>query len=156
MRHLAPYAVAALLAAAACESPPATAEEEPVQTIDLAAHQWKDRVILLFAPASSNSDYTKMSDALKKRTAGVKDRDLVVYRLFFDEPGSRGDQPLAKGTAKSLASRYDVESNEFTYLLIGKDGEVKTRSNTAVAVDDIFSTIDAMPMRQREMSKAKD
>ena len=40
----------------------------------------------------------------------------------------------------------------FEVLLVGKDGGVKLRQETPLSVDDLFATIDAMPMRQREMA----
>jgi len=36
-------------------------------------------------------------------------------------------------------------------ILIGKDGELKLRKELPVELSEIFSVIDAMPMRQREM-----
>jgi len=40
-------------------------------------------------------------------------------------------------------------------VLVGKDGGEKLRRGAAVDIDEIFSVIDAMPMRQREMEEKK-
>ena len=40
---------------------------------------------------------------------------------------------------------------EYQNLLIGKDGGVKLKNNSPISNIKIFNTIDAMPMRQREM-----
>jgi hypothetical protein len=37
------------------------------------------------------------------------------------------------------------------WILIGKDGEVKFQGELPVGLSDIFSIIDAMPMRQQEI-----
>ena len=37
--------------------------------------------------------------------------------------------------------------------LIGKDGDVKLRSELTIANEDLFAVIDAMPMRQSEMQR---
>ncbi|QED28004.1 DUF4174 domain-containing protein [Microvenator marinus] len=52
--------------------------------------------------------------------------------------------------AAELAKTWDV-SEPFTLILVGKDGTEKLRSHKAVAVEMLFETIDAMPMRIREM-----
>ena len=49
-----------------------------------------------------------------------------------------------------LAKTWDV-SKPFTLILVGKDGTEKLRSHKAVEVETLFETIDAMPMRIREM-----
>ncbi len=47
--------------------------------------------------------------------------------------------------------RFHVRPNDFTVILIGKDGGEKLRSHQPVSLDILRSTIDAMPMRQEEM-----
>ena len=43
---------------------------------------------------------------------------------------------------------------QFHVLLLGKDGHLKNRWNAPVAPEEVFSLIDAMPMRQSEMRAA--
>ena len=63
---------------------------------------------------------------------------------------------LIKGSDEyeKLSRQYLTSENEFTLLLLGKDGEVKLIVSRASLVD-IFSVIYAMPMRQREMRSEK-
>ena len=49
-----------------------------------------------------------------------------------------------------MSQQFVVSSSGFQLLLLGKDGGVKLRSSTA-SLEDIFSLIDTMPMRRREM-----
>lgn len=112
--------------------------------VDMDQHHWQDRVILLFAADNEDEHYKAMRQQLDDEVDGVKDRDLVIYELFFDQ---------SDGTAEATAEAWNVESAGFTYLLIGKDGRVKARSEKAVAVESIFRQIDSMPMRQREMRR---
>lgn len=129
-------------------------EEEMIDRVDLEEHRWKDRVILLFAERSEQRDYQKMQEALARESAGVAERDLIIYHLFFDEVGRLNEEPVSSEAAAALASQYDVATDVFTYLLIGKDGGVKMRANEAVSLESIFARIDSMPMRQREMREA--
>lgn len=47
--------------------------------------------------------------------------------------------------------KYNVTPDQFTLLLIGKDGGEKFRSAKPVEIETIFRLIDSMPMRQAEM-----
>ena len=43
------------------------------------------------------------------------------------------------------------EAEEFAVVLIGRDGGEKFRSDGPVSVEELFSKIDEMPVRRREM-----
>ena len=138
------------------ESPDAgtsDAEDSPMQTIDLSAHRWQHRVILLFAPTSDDASYAAMSKEIWSRPAGVEERDLIVYELFFRQTGMAFGRGILPAATRKLAASLDVPPDHFTFLLIGKDGGVKMRSSEPTPVPKIFRTIDAMPMRQREMRR---
>ena len=49
-----------------------------------------------------------------------------------------------------MSQKFSVSGEEFQLLLIGKDGGVKKRTST-VSLEEVFSLIDTMPMRRREM-----
>jgi hypothetical protein len=57
--------------------------------------------------------------------------------------------PLTEQTA--ARRRFHIRPNDFTVILIGKDGGEKLRSRQPISLDTLRSTIDAMPMRQEEM-----
>lgn len=105
---------------------------------DLSQHSWSHRVLLLAAAQSDEPALLKMSEWLSENVDGVRERDLVVYRLKPDD---------------LLAKRWQM-SGAFTLLLIGKDGTEKLRTSHAVDLSVVFDTIDAMPMRRREMRGA--
>lgn len=75
---------------------------------------------------------------LRKARAGVEERDIIVF------------SDTDHGSSGALRARLKVEG--FTLVLIGKDGGVKLRADSPVAPEDLFRTIDRMPMRQRETS----
>lgn len=120
-----------------------------MQEVELEKHRWEDRVILLFAPDRSDEDFVSMTTELRQNEEGVQDRDLVVYELVKND-ARVGDTPVSGEAVEALTTRFEVEDG-FTYILIGKDGGVKKRSQRAVSIDSIFEQIDSMPMRQREM-----
>jgi hypothetical protein len=82
-------------------------------------------------------------------------RSWIGIFLVFHIPESGetrlGNLPLSEGSGNYLREKFSVNSGTFTFLLIGKDGGVKLGKEGRVKLQDIFSLIDSMPMRQREM-----
>lgn len=107
--------------------------------------QGKNRVLVLYAPAASHPEYVKQLRMLESRKDGLAERDLVQVALTDGEADADARNYLEK--------ELGVRRGEFNLVLIGKDGGVKYRSQQATETRDIFSTIDAMPMRQNEMRR---
>lgn len=118
---------------------------------DLHAYQWKNRIILIFAPSSDSDAYERQMRKFEGQENGILDRDLIILQLFENGEGRAGDTSLSEWVAPRMRRQFDVEAGEFSIILIGKDGTVKLRSTVPVSVSEIFSMIDAMPMRQQEM-----
>ena len=93
---------------------------------DLAAHQWKHRVLIIDTPSMQSAPYLQQISAFDAAAAGLKERDLQV---------------LTQTSAPAFRVR-----------LVGKDGGVKLDVGTPMTTDALFALIDAMPMRQDEMS----
>jgi len=67
-----------------------------------------------------------------------------------------GKSPISDATAGSLRNQFNIKSGQPTVILVGKDGGEKPRSTGYVPIEDIFSLIDAMPMRQAEMRERRE
>ncbi len=92
---------------------------------NLTAHQWRHRVVVIDTPSPQSVDYLRQTKALEAASAGLRERDVVIVTQ----------------AAKTFRVR-----------LIGKDGGVKFTGNTPVDAATLFDLIDAMPMRQAELS----
>ncbi len=85
--------------------------------------------------------------------AGFAERDLLVFAL------TDRDLNLISVPAKGAITQQDAEQvirmsdcrDVDKYVLIGKDSGVKRRWTGELHIEDLFQTIDAMPMRQFEM-----
>lgn len=119
--------------------------------IDLSSYQWKNRLLMLFAPSEDVPMYQSFTKQLQIRIQDVRDRDLVTLHLFESGEGRLDVLPLHKEQVLSLRKRFSINKGQCTVILIGKDGEVKFREQLPVDLSDILATIDAMPMRQREI-----
>jgi len=118
--------------------------------VDLKRYRWEKRLILLFAPSPENQAYREQVTVLEGSSGGLLERDLLIAHLFETGSSQLAEEVLSEDEAAALRSEYEVDG-EFTFILIGKDGTVKRRSQEVVQVDDLFTQIDRMPMRQREM-----
>ena len=106
--------------------------------------KWKNRVVLLFAPDSYDTDLIAQLEIIKNDSLGYKERDVVVLTFLS---GDKNTHPLRQ--------KFNIQKDLFTFLLIGKDGGQKLIKNKAVQSKDLYDLIDSMPMRQSEMRRRK-
>ncbi|SLN60763.1 hypothetical protein ROJ8625_03083 [Roseivivax jejudonensis] len=136
--------IASLSVAGAALAAPADADRGIMRTLspdtdDLSAYRWENRPVLLFAPSPDDPEFRRQVATLEAAQPDVEDRDIVV--LSDTDPQAGG----------ALRARFAPDG--FLFVLVGKDGGVKRTETAPVAAADLFGTIDAMPMRRREMSQ---
>ncbi|MCB2377272.1 DUF4174 domain-containing protein [Hymenobacter sp. BT635] len=113
----------------------------------LKASRWQKRVLLLCAPTADSPALLRQRQLLAADRAGLEARELLVREIV---PAT-----LSAADREYLTQTLRVSTTGFTVLLLGKDGGVKRRETEPVAPSSLFATIDAMPMRQREMQGSK-
>lgn len=115
-------------------------------------YQWRNRVLLIFSPDPATADLAQQLDHLSGMGAGLNARDLVVWKLINSDGSAfvngNGEPSLS---SHSFYQHFAVKDTDFTVILLGKDGTEKLRQRQPVTSRRLFSIIDAMPMRQREM-----
>jgi len=116
--------------------------------IDLNAYRWKNRLLMVFAPSKEDSGYLSLVEEMD-------DRDLLVFHLVEDQEDRFSDALLDQNIGDELRKRLSIDPGRFTFLLIGKDGGEKLRRTSSVDLSEIFSLIDVMPMRRREMQERR-
>lgn len=102
------------------------------------AQQKNHRDIWIFAPDAGNASFITQKSLLND-AAGLKERDIEVHEV------------LGLKANESVFKQYKASSQKFTFILFGKDGGEKLRSNKPVSPEKLYQTIDAMPMRRQEM-----
>lgn len=115
----------------------------------LEGFHWKERILLIFDPANSSPGRERLEQQLAAAASGVRERQIRALTVVRGRQltGAEG----AKIEAADLVRRYRPAAGELTVVLVGKDGEEKARWQVAVDLHEIFSKIDAMPMRQAEL-----
>jgi hypothetical protein len=121
--------------------------------VDLSQHQWKNRLLLVFAPTRDEPSFDALHESLVGRGAEIADRDLVVFEVLESGRSLKDGEPLHADSAALLRERFGVPSGSFSVILIGKDGGVKLDRQDRPSLDEIFALIDSMPMRQHEMRR---
>jgi hypothetical protein len=122
-----------------------------VDRIDMEDYRWKNRPVLVFGPAESDVRYRRQMQEFVGQDTELPDRDIVLFVLLWDGPRSINGQSLTASASDPLWHQFEVASDSFAVILVGKDGGVKLRSEEPVAAARIFDLIDGMPMRQAEM-----
>lgn len=103
-----------------------------------------ERQVLLFYTEAGKEVWLKQKEELTSHELGIAERDILVKSMYI---GSIKDVILKE--------RNVDPSRNFTFILVGRDGGEKFRSNKFVTADQLFALIDAMPMRKIEQQRSK-
>jgi hypothetical protein len=121
---------------------------------DLSMHKWKDRLILVLTSDTSLTIYQDQLKIFKKESAGMKERKLVLYSITpHHYHVGEGNHQWKR--SNSLYEKFKLTDSNLEVILIGLDGTTKLRRTDILPTEELFATIDAMPMRQREMKQKK-
>lgn len=119
--------------------------------VSLDQFQWENRILVIFANHSDSDTYQAQVEMFSEHKDGLKGRDLITFSLFDEECSKLDGEIITNSSAESIRDQISPEYNTYTIYLIGKDGGTKLKKEELLKVDELFSTIDRMPMRQREM-----
>jgi len=100
------------------------------------------RQVLLFYNADGKAMTEKQMKVLQSDKPGLTEREIVIKTYSASQdPGSEW-------------KIWKVDpAKPFTFILIGKDGGEKYRSEKLVPIRELFGLIDAMPMRRSEVKR---
>jgi hypothetical protein len=122
-------------------------------SMDLTQFQWKNRLLFIFAEDANHPLFKNLQSQILAQKAEVDDRDLIVFEVPTNGPVQMGTTNLDRQQADSLRNHFDLPSDTFSLILIGKDGGIKLKRSDQVDLTEVFGLIDSMPMRQREMQQ---
>ncbi len=105
--------------------------------------RWQNRLIIILESPSPQEDIA----ALRTYAAQIDERDVIWFVLDANSMATNFPKDVAHGLAGDLRDRFGEGP---PVILVGKDGGVKMRA-VRLEPREIFSRIDSMPMRQREM-----
>jgi hypothetical protein len=146
-------ALPCLLSAFGCRNrrPEEMAQTRETSPIDLNEYRWKNRPVLVFASNPEDAQFKEQMRDLQSRNEEIEDRDILIFELVSEGQSKVAGQPISNADSASLWDELQVSRRAFAFILVGKDGTVKLRSERPVPSRQVFSLIDSMPMRQAEM-----
>jgi hypothetical protein len=113
--------------------------------------RWEYRPLLIFTPQIDHPALGRQSTILAEATAGLADRRMAVYVVEPERVFTTFGAPAPDADAEALRRRFRIPDAAFRVILVGLDGGAKLTADEPVSTGTLFSTIDAMPMRQREL-----
>ena len=123
----------------------------PVMLINsspLDKYLWKNRVVVTFSPSKNNTERNYFVNSINRNLCKFNSRNIIHIDFIFNE-----NDPEIENFESSFEN-ISLSSSEFRLILIGKDGGIKLNSRK-ISLEEIFSLIDTMPMRQEEMLNDK-
>ena len=119
-----------------------------IKSSPLEEYFWKNRVIVTFSPSKNNTERSQFLNSIHKNLCGFNSRNIIHIDLLFNEKYHEIEK------YGNFFENLSLSPSEFSLILIGKDGGIKLNSRKT-SLEEIFSLIDTMPMRQEEMLNDK-
>jgi hypothetical protein len=119
--------------------------------MDLTQFQWKNRLLFLFAPDRNHPFYKHLDRQIIEQKSEVEDRDLVIFSILLQGLSHMNTTAIDREEADSIRDQFMIPPQEFSLILIGKDGGIKFKRNDQIDLAEVFELIDSMPMRRNEM-----
>jgi hypothetical protein len=126
---------------------------------DIQKHRWENRILIV---TTTNETFEKLNlqlEVFKNNKDELHERKLLVYKIvenqfeFIDFIHSKVKD---SGTiSDGFRDKYLENYEGFKVILIGLDGSIKLEQYEILSIDNLLSTIDAMPMRRNEIRRNK-
>jgi len=117
----------------------------------LLQYQKGKRLVVLITDNVSSADYSNQLKAFDEYKKEMRERDVVLFTL---EEGRLVNHKRGKEyqvDESSIRKTYKLSKAFNGIILIGKDTRIKMSEPFGILPKRIFSSIDKMPMRKREM-----
>lgn len=127
----------------------------PTLAQNISSHQWKERVLLVLTTDSTSDAFKTQVQQFEDHLPGLEERKLQIYLASpeaYKNYNATNDVWIPGG---SLYTTYKSKDSSIELVLIGLDGGIKLRTYSLTPMEDIFVTIDGMPMRRSEIKRNK-
>ena len=116
----------------------------------LSSRQWKNRVLLIMSENPNDPLVKQQVSLFSKDVEEMKERKLLLMQVFPEFYLMGGDSAIRR-TSGEVYFDYKSAKKSFELILIGLDGDEKMRRAELIRPQDLYTIIDAMPMRRYEM-----
>ena len=127
---------------------------------DLNKHLWKNRVVLIMTQNQDSKEYQDQIAEFYKFPRELKERKMLIYHvlpqrytLIKDAVDPEQNEWVS---SSALFDKFAGKNVDFKVVLIGLDGGNKLEKNGLLTAEELFGTIDSMPMRRAELNKKRN
>lgn len=131
-----------------------------VNAQDLKKHQWENRVLLIMTQNQDSKEYQDQIAEFYKFPSELKERKMLIYHvlpqrytLIKDAVDPEQNEWVS---SSALFDKFAGKNVDFKVVLIGLDGGNKLEKNGLLSAEELFGTIDSMPMRRAELNKKRN
>jgi hypothetical protein len=120
---------------------------------ELEQHQWKNRILIIKTNQDSNNVFYKQLAEVLSDKKGIIERKLIIYTA---NDAILKMLDFSKNKEVEISNTKDgilKPKENFEILLIGLDGGIKLKQDEFLALENLFSLIDGMPMRRQELKR---
>lgn len=122
---------------------------------ELENFKWKNRILIVKTLDSDSEIFNDQLTEFRDSNDEFEERKLVLLTMNQNDfeliNFTRVESGNSGQVSDSISDNILNQSNDFEVILIGLDGGIKLRRSTILLKKDLFSIIDAMPMRRNEM-----
>ena len=101
-----------------------------------------------FSPSKNNTERNYFVNSINRNLCKFNSRNIIHIDFIFNEKNPEIEK------FESYFENLSLSTSEFRLILIGKDGGIKLNKRK-ISLEEIFSLIDTMQMRQEEMLNDK-
>ena len=100
------------------------------------------RILLLFSPSKTNTKYQKQLEILLKNKEKLIKREVALYKLYKEEGLNPENKYLASAHVLKLRDQFGIEEDEFAFLYVGMNANVKMRRNKVTPIETLITILD--------------
>lgn len=111
---------------------------------------WQKRVVVIFSPDRNQDTLKDQIAILEGHKTGLDERDIVTWIVVDKDYVLVDGKTMPHLATPPIYKHFNLDRRDYTFMLLGKDGDPKLQTSEIVSAKDLFSLIDEMPMRKRE------
>jgi hypothetical protein len=115
----------------------------------VSSYRWKNRVLMVMSEDPGSALVKRQMTLFAGQSEELKERKLIVLQVFPTHY-LMGSDNFVRRENNELYFEYKTKEIPFEVILIGLDGGLKFQRSTIITPSDLYTIIDAMPMRRAE------
>ena len=120
----------------------------------LESYQWQHRLVVVAAQSTRAPALELQKEQAAKDHAGWAERKLRLLEIVGGVV--KESDAIVASEGDRILDRLSLDQDSFSVVLVGLDGTVKLRQSSPISNRQLFSLIDAMPMRREELRMRGD